>query len=125
MTHYHNKGTMRIQGSITNPNGTMGILNSSFAGADNYTGALNGSDFSGAIRTGSSNSTNPKTVTFDTNNHNGNGWTGLTSSTVNSSGTAITNTQNASQDHTHSMYLFGDNETRPDNFTIKIWKRTA
>ena len=33
------------------------------------------------------------------------------------------NTTNSS--HYHEIYLFGDEETRPENFTIKIWKRTA
>ena len=27
--------------------------------------------------------------------------------------------------HAHNVYLRGDTETRPDNFTVKIWKRTA
>lgn len=27
--------------------------------------------------------------------------------------------------HQHNIYLFGDTETRPENYTIKIWKRTA
>lgn len=27
--------------------------------------------------------------------------------------------------HTHNVYLQGDTETRPDNYTVKIWKRTA
>ena len=32
-------------------------------------------------------------------------------------------TDNANQGHTHNMYLFGDTETRSDNFTKRIWKR--
>ena len=34
-------------------------------------------------------------------------------------------TDNANQGHTHSMYLFGDSETRSDNFTKRIWKRIS
>ena len=33
------------------------------------------------------------------------------------------NTINSS--HYHKIYLFGDDETRPINYTIKIWKRIS
>ena len=32
-------------------------------------------------------------------------------------------TDNANQGHTHNMYLFGDTETKPDNYTYKVWRR--
>lgn len=34
-------------------------------------------------------------------------------------------TDNANQGHTHNMYLFGDTETKPDNYTYKVWKRIS
>lgn len=41
-------------------------------------------------------------------------------------GPSTENTGNASvYNHQHNIYLFGDNETRPDNYTIRIWKRIS
>ena len=129
MAHYHNKGTMKITGSIKGTGYSIG----SNTGAAN-TGALQGSEFNMKTCSGTSQSASYMSkITLDTSLSNGSGWSGLTSSTVNSGGTAITNTGSASAySHSHNVYLRGsvslgngDTETRPTNYTIQIWKRTA
>ena len=126
MTHYHNKGTLRIQGStggniITEANGeTRGsnALRVACASSKNSIGN------SGAHYWGYG------TVTIDTDRTSS--WTGLTSSTVNSSGTAITNT-GAGSSHSHTLPANTGNNTTQANamsimppYIIKYcWERTA
>lgn len=120
MVHYHSSGSLRIQGS----SGSYIICENA-----DVTSGSNALRFHSGERTNSIGSSGQHywaygTLSLDTNNSGS--WSGLTSSTVNSSGTAITNT-GAGSSHSHSVNLDTDSkggtEARPDNYTYRIWKR--
>ena len=126
MTHYHTRGTLRIQGStggnlITEANGeTRGekALRVACASSKNSIGN------SGAHYWGYG------TVSIDTDRTSS--WTGLTSTCTNSSGTAITNT-GAGSSHNHTLPAnTGNNTTTASAMSIMppyvikyCWERTA
>lgn len=134
MQHKHTRGTMNITGTIQNPNGTFHVMGFESA-SSNFTGAFSGSNFTGYSRTGQSSShAGAKVMEFDASKT----WAGVTSDSLtntstSTSPTAKDNTGGASAySHSHNVYLRGgvslgngDTETRPTNYTIQIWKRTA
>lgn len=134
MQHKHTRGTMNITGKVQNPNGTFHVTGFE-AASGNFIGAFVGSNFTGYSRTGQSSShAGAKVMEFDASKT----WEGVTSDSLtntstSSSPTAKNNTGSASDySHSHPVYLRGgvslgngDTETRPTNYTIQIWKRTA
>ena len=94
-SHKHGRGDMEITGSISGLGVTMGA-----SGACYISNA-----YSGANPRVTSDS-DARTVTFAASRN----WTGSTS-------------ENGS--HSHTVQAEGGNESRPENYTVRIWKRTA
>lgn len=109
--HTHDKGTMRIQGSILTPNNNEPLTN-----ADSVTnsGALaltnRTSDWGGGS---TSSGAGYRGITFDTDRDSGNGWTGLTGT---------------SGDHTHSVssanaLVGASNTVKVDGIKVRVYTR--
>lgn len=135
MQHKHTRGTMEITAFVNNTGGTYGVFAFNGGGSSSVVGgAFSGSSASGKVYTGSGGGSAIKRLDFTASKT----WEGVTSDSLtntstSASPTAKNNTGGASAySHSHPVYLRGDvslgngdTETRPDNFTIQIWKRTA
>ena len=93
--HRHDRGNMEISGAISGLGVTMGV-----SGACYVSYAYSGSN----PRIVSDS--DARTISFLASRT----WTGNTS-------------ENGS--HSHTVHYDGENEARPSNFTIRVWKRTA
>lgn len=129
MQHYHTKGDMRIQGSTK---GVQYIHEQTQSGCIIVTPLGQTSAWSG------NSDKQYSQITIDTN---AGGWSGKTSNSQDSSGNAKNSTGNQSASHahnfehkhttdsrgghTHTINASGGTESRPFNFTKKIWVRTA
>lgn len=126
--------TLTAQGQATAKNGlslssTLSVGNASSGGTSNVTGAMSGNS-SGTAKFkayGGDPSVMSTSGNISKNNPSREGSVGGTSAT-----TAQQNTITVNVAHTHAVYLRGsvtlgdgDTETRPVNFTVQIWKRTA
>lgn len=97
MTHYHNKGTMRITGHILSIGYALG---SNISSDTTSSGALQGSEFNKKTAGGSStNATYMSKISIDTDNANS--WVGRTSNgyTAQSGGSVKTETDNNTTTH--------------------------
>ena len=85
MHHEHNRGSMHITGGMSNCCFESGVESSGVLGLSEAYNSI-------SIRKSSDWGIHFRTVSIDTNNNNGNNWTGQTSGPLDISGNAIYNT---------------------------------
>ena len=101
-SHTHAKGTYRIQGQVGYVQFMSGVTSS---------GALTTTEQGSPNSAWDGSSSARQLIKLDTSARSGAGWTGAS---------AVPNDSNTSYNGSST-----DTEARPDNYTIKIWKRTA